>query len=407
MAVPLPSSNTTINVSGTSGAGYALKFTTAFQSNGSASGAWATNAQDVFNLTNADVILDAGWAAGGLMGGFTVNSTTGNTLTVNGNITNTGSRTTAGIVNSGTLTLNNTMSGAFTGTNYGFFVTLNGGTLNINNAGAIRNNSAISGTRAGLAIAGGTLNNTSGAAITLTYNPTVLLNGDFAFGTSGSTSTNSLNLGTGAASLGPNTGTARTITVNGSATLTVGGVIATGTTATALIKAGTGTLKLSGANTFTGGTTINAGTLTAANAAALGTGATTVSGGTLDLNGTSVQAVSGITNLTLSSGTIAFTLTSAASFDQISGSGAFTLSGGTIDLTSSVTNYASTYQILNFTSGGTVSGLSIVNYDTADYVASVSTTGVLSFAAVPEPTTWTMLIGGLGMASLLRRRRTV
>ena len=52
----------------------------------------------------------------------------------------------------------------------------------------------------------------------------------------------------------------------------------------ALTKSDRGTLILSAANTYTGGTSVNAGTLTIENVAALGTGTVTVYGGFLDLN---------------------------------------------------------------------------------------------------------------------------
>lgn len=51
-----------------------------------------------------------------------------------------------------------------------------------------------------------------------------------------------------------------------------------------LVKKGAGTLDLHGANTYSGGTTINEGTVKASSATALGTGLITVSGGTLDAN---------------------------------------------------------------------------------------------------------------------------
>lgn len=73
--------------------------------------------------------------------------------------------------------------------------------------------------------------------------------------------------------------------------LTISATIAdNGTRATALVKSGTGSLVLSGSNTFTGGIYLNAGTLQLAGANALGTGnvstnALALEGGTLDLNG--------------------------------------------------------------------------------------------------------------------------
>jgi autotransporter-associated beta strand protein len=148
-----------------------------------------------------------------------------------------------------------------TANNYSGGTTLNSGTLNINNASAI-------GTGA-LTIAGGTLDNTSGAAITLSTNNAQNWNGSFGF-----TGTHDLDLGTGAVTLG----TTPTVTVNGG-TLTVGGAMGGNF---GLTKAGSGRLVLGSANTYTGATTLNAGTLSINNASAIGTGALTLNGGTLD-----------------------------------------------------------------------------------------------------------------------------
>ena len=79
--------------------------------------------------------------------------------------------------------------------------------------------------------------------------------------------TNDLNLGLGTVSLGSTAGT-RTVTVD-TKRLTIGGIISNGT-ATALAKAGAGTLVLGGVNTYNGGTTIDAGTLTVNDGATLG-----------------------------------------------------------------------------------------------------------------------------------------
>ncbi len=82
--------------------------------------------------------------------------------------------------------------------------------------------------------------------------------------------------------------TNRTLTVNNTGALTLSGVVGNGGTSTAgaLVKTGSGVLTLSGANTYAGGTTVNAGTLRAmTSAAALGTGSVLLSGGTLELAG--------------------------------------------------------------------------------------------------------------------------
>jgi autotransporter-associated beta strand protein len=78
--------------------------------------------------------------------------------------------------------------------------------------------------------------------------------------------------------------------------LTVANAISQGASAANIIQAGTGTTLLSAANSYTGTTTINAGTLQVGNVGALGSGASSASGatngtvtlgaaGTLDLNG--------------------------------------------------------------------------------------------------------------------------
>src|SRR6266446_3466762 len=82
-------------------------------------------------------------------------------------------------------------------------------------------------------------------------------------------------------------------------TLTLSGVI---DGSGALLKAGAGTLSLTGVNTYSGGTTVSAGTLQLSGSGTLGStsGALTVNGGTLNLNGTN----QGVGNLTGSGGTI-------------------------------------------------------------------------------------------------------
>ena len=144
------------------------------------------------------------------------------------------------------------------------------GTLNVGNVNALGN--------AAFTMVAGTLDNTSGAALTLT-NTTQTWNGDFAFSTAGSTNAKDLSLGTGTVSLGTTAGASRTITTKGAALLTVGGVVANGTTANSIVKMGTGGLRLDGTNTYTGGTTLVDGQLHIANNAALGTGTLTINGG--------------------------------------------------------------------------------------------------------------------------------
>lgn len=100
----------------------------------------------------------------------------------------------------------------------------------------------------------GTFLDTAGAsfAVVSSKNYAQIWAGDFTY----KGSAQSLNLGTGAVTLTGN----RQVTVNAS-TLTVGGAIGEGSNGYGLTKEGAGTLTLSGANTYSGVTSVNSGTL--------------------------------------------------------------------------------------------------------------------------------------------------
>jgi autotransporter-associated beta strand protein len=120
-----------------------------------------------------------------------------------------------------------------------------GSTLAWNNPGAVKSSAG-----GNFEILGGTLDNSSGSAITTsTYNPAMAWNGDFTF-----TGSSDLFLGKGAVSMDAS----RTLTISAN-TLSVGGNISG--SGFSLTKAGAGTLELSGTNSYTGDTFINAGSL--------------------------------------------------------------------------------------------------------------------------------------------------
>jgi len=181
-------------------------------------------------------------------------------------------------------------------------ITLSGATteLHYNNPAGVRNQP--SATKPALAISAGNLDNSSGAAITTsTYNPTMQWGGDFTFiGSQGANS--DLYLGTGAVTI---SGATRQVTVqNAATTLTVGGVISGATFG--LTKAGDGTLKLTGASTYTGATTVSAGTL-AISGSPTGNSAVTVNaGGTLKLDYSTLNTskINDSAVLTLGGGTL-------------------------------------------------------------------------------------------------------
>jgi fibronectin-binding autotransporter adhesin len=129
-----------------------------------------------------------------------------------------------------------------------------------------------------------------------------------------------------------NTGTTTTVTgnpapgvlivVNSSAGVkdyTISGVLSGATTVT---KNGSSTLTLTGANTFTGGTTLSAGVLNINNASALGSvaGTFTINGGTID--NTSAAAITTVNYPQIWNGNFAFTGTR----DLNMGNGAVTMS---------------------------------------------------------------------------------
>jgi autotransporter-associated beta strand protein len=154
-------------------------------------------------------------------------------------------------INGGTLVANGYLRYYYAGV----FVN-SGGALHYNNPGAVYS---------GFTLNGGSLDNSSGAAITnSTYNPGQAWAGDWTF--IGSNGTNSdLNLGTGGVTLSAT----RTVTVsNALTTLTIGGAIGDGASIFGVTKAGDGTLWLKAANTYNGPTTVTAGTLKLGNGTA-------------------------------------------------------------------------------------------------------------------------------------------
>ena len=189
---------------------------------------------------------------------------------------------------SGTLVKNGTGTVSLAAPNtYAGGTTLNAGTLNLNHTSAIGTGPLI--------INGGRIDNTSGAAVTLSTNNAQSWNADFEFG-----GTNNLNLGTGAVTLVAN----RTITTSGAAALTLGGVVSG--TGFGITKAGSGELVLAGANSYTGATNVSGGDLTvtssinapnAANIGQISVGTTTenaimrIVGGTINASKTAAPGI--------------------------------------------------------------------------------------------------------------------
>jgi autotransporter-associated beta strand protein len=188
----------------------------------------------------------------------------------------------------------------------------------------------------------------AGPAGTVTVSDTVNANSGLTFATSGYT------LSGGTVSLGAATAAANTITTNAATAIAINSVLAG---SNGLTKAGPGTLTLGAANTYVGGTTVSAGTLSVVADAALGnsTDGITLGGGTLEMasgftlgSGRTITAATGTSSaISVTSGTVAFAgpLTGSGSLDKAGAgrlslgnvssgyTGTFTISAGTLEIT--------------------------------------------------------------------------
>lgn len=201
----------------------------------------------------------------------------------------------------------------------------------------------------------------------------------------------------------------------------------------ALTKTGAGVLQLSATNTYTGATTVNAGTLlyngnsvavtgavTLNNAGSVLGGTGTLGGavtvnsgailqggagaatGTLTLTSNPVLNAGSVIGLTLGTGNTHSTLALPAGFNGFQLNQTFTLAGlqpGTYD--NIITGVAGTVVPTAFT----------VNNNTSSYVILFTNDGAnidLSVTAVPEPSTWAALgLGAVATGLVWRRRRQV
>jgi autotransporter-associated beta strand protein/YVTN family beta-propeller protein len=164
-----------------------------------------------------------------------------------------------------------------------------------------------------------------------------------------------------------------------------------------LTKIGTGMFMLSGANSYSGGTTIQAGTLALSGLGTLGaaSGAVTVAGGALDLGGTTQTQNGGVTlasgkiqNGTLSStgsfglqaGTISAALVGAGSLTKttpgtviLTGTntytGTTTINAGTLEVDGAITNSS----VVTVNAGGTLTGAGLVDPPNVVTIASGAT----------------------------------
>jgi autotransporter-associated beta strand protein len=290
------------------------------------------------SLTIGSVIADSGSGASALtLGGpgattlTGVNTYTGNTILNSGTLAiGNGSALGSG----GSLILNNPLA----------TVIAAGGAQTISNPVSlnINNNTSATANNVGATIGGsnnltlnGAVTNTAGANTTLTVNNT---------GTT--TLAGGLNLS--------NSATGRTVTINGSGNVLISGVIAntnSGAATSNLVYAGTGTLTLTGVNTYTGTTTIGNVAAAVNNATAFGNMPAALEGaGTLKLD---------------------FSATGAPS-SNIASTGALNMGGGTLTLIGKAsTSNSQTFGGMNF--GAEVNNINLTAGSSGSIVLNLGT----------------------------------
>jgi len=196
------------------------------------------------------------------------------------------------------------------------FNTSSAGTVTVD-SGRNLQNITFDGSAGAFTLSGGALLLTSGGAVTLgttgtsftgtntteTIGTPITLEGSYSFTNNSTTSTDILSFNS-TATITNASGVVGTLTLGGANTGNnqIAGIISNGASSgtLSLIQSGTGTWILSGANTYTGATSINSGIINYQNATAFGKNSaiTVASGATAQVQGT--IASTGTTNLTVS-----------------------------------------------------------------------------------------------------------
>jgi fibronectin-binding autotransporter adhesin len=340
-----------------------------FQGNGTATfnftGAITGNGNSITKIGTSAVSLTNTIA----LGAGTIAANAG-TLTLGGIVSGTGGTITVG---GGTITLsaNNTFTSG---------VTLNTGLLNFNNTAPTASASPI-GTGV-LTINGGTIDQTANAQVTLATNNAQTWDGNFTF-----TGTHTFNIGTGAVTL-----TANRIVTNNGFSFTEGGAIGDGGSGFSLTKSGNGLMILSGANTYSGGTTVTAGTLQFNSLAAIaGSGANvTVNSGAAAAAGYAIDQTFLSRIVNTSAGVIALGANSANALDFSSAGANLTAASlgadGNFTYSGTLTPNGTTYRL----GGGS----------TADNAGSLTVSSALNDAAA-GPTSLVVSLNGTTLGGVI------
>jgi fibronectin-binding autotransporter adhesin len=318
----------------------------------------------------------------GLQGGA-IDVSAGNTLTIPGVIAgSTGASPTIGALNkvdSGTLAITGTAA------NTNVYLNNTAGTTTLGKTGGVAATT--------ITVSGGLLQLAGGASGNQTNN--LVVNGGTVDlnGVSGTPSSFATLNGAGGTITNNGAAAATLYIGNGGGvyadTLTIGSVISDGTSKLAVNDQGGATstrvTNFTSANTYSGGTTIGAGTLNIAVNGALGTGNVTIAAGaTLTLATGVTAAHNGTTSTSL-------TLVSTTSMMNLAAT-----TPGTIQDTVSALTINGVAETVPGTYGSAASGAS---NPFPEFIGN----GVI--ALVPEPSAWVAILGGCGLLALVHRRR--
>jgi autotransporter-associated beta strand protein len=231
-------------------------------------------------------------------------------------------------------------------------------------------------------------------------------------------------------------------------TMIIDGLISSLSATPELIKVAGGTLILNGANTYSSGTRINAGSLFINNTTGSGTGSGVVfnsplgtiggsgsfsgnysGGGTISPGATGSQVIGTLTaggnvdwgpsslsqrswefNLGTAAASLALAESGGSMQDQLVIGGNFTKntsSGGDYQFDFLGGGQAGWYKLIDWagTTGFSASDFDALNLDSGLTGSFTIDNDALYLEVIPEPATFMMLLGGLGAVALLRRRR--
>jgi autotransporter-associated beta strand protein len=386
--------NTTWAGSAIVGGSNDLTFSGSFTSSGAAGRAIIVNNAGLTTLSGNVFLATDNVVAGGL----TVNGT--GALTISGVIANNSAANTLAKnvtlnMSTGTLTLSN--ANTYTGS-----TTLSAGTLVLGNKAAFGNGGTVAwngvSTSANTDLSGanaiantGTIGATGN---TFTGSNNLELSGSLTNSVTAQTVTNNISGGTltlsGPLFLSSAAATGRTLTLNGSGSTAISGVIANfngAGSAGNVTYSGTNTLTLSGANTYTGLTTVSAGTLrlNRSGGTTIPTGSSVSISGTGNLKISSDQSVG---NLTMTAGTLTVdpgvTLTITGTY---SASGGTINNLGTIKLNGGAVSFPGSGVAVNNGTADTMTNLEVATSGVVTLTSSMTVSGILTLTSADLATT--------------------